>query len=55
MADNKTDSALITGQDSLRVFKGLNRGLSRRDALRMLGVAGVVAAGSTSLDRKSVV
>lgn len=49
MADNKTDSALITGQDSLRVFKGLNRGLSRRDALRMLGVAGVVAAGSTSL------
>ena len=49
MADKKNDSPLITGEDSLRVFEGLNRGLSRRDALRMLGVAGVVAAGSTSL------
>ncbi|RXT88559.1 hypothetical protein B1F69_19675, partial [Pseudomonas syringae] len=49
MTDKKNDSTLITGEDSLRVFEGLNRGLSRRDALRMLGVAGVVAAGSTSL------
>lgn len=49
MADNKDDSPLISGQDSLRVFEGLNRGLSRRDALRMLGVAGVVASGATSL------
>ncbi|MBX8590308.1 ABC transporter substrate-binding protein [Pseudomonas cichorii] len=49
MADKKNDSPLISGQDSLRVFEGLNRGLSRRDALRMLGVAGVMAAGSSSL------
>lgn len=49
MADNKDDSPLISGQDSLRVFEGLNRGLSRRDALRMLGVAGVVASGATGL------
>lgn len=49
MADNKDDSQLISGQESLRVFEGLNRGLSRRDALRMLGVAGVVAAGATNL------
>ncbi|RMR99503.1 Extracellular solute-binding protein [Pseudomonas coronafaciens pv. garcae] len=46
---NKVDSQLITGQESLRVFEGLNRGMSRRDALRMLGVAGIAAAGAGSL------
>lgn len=46
---NKIDSQLITGQESLRVFEGLNRGMSRRDALRMLGLAGVAVAGAGSL------
>ena len=46
---NKVDSQLITGQESLRVFEGLNRGMSRRDALRMLGLAGVAVAGASSL------
>lgn len=63
MTDNKIDSQLISGQESLRVFEGLNRGMSRRHALQMLGVAGVAAAGAGSLfgaagkllDRKSVV
>jgi peptide/nickel transport system substrate-binding protein len=49
MADKKVEPQLITGQDSLSVFEGLNRGMSRRDALRMLGVAGVAAAGAGSL------
>ncbi|QTH12330.1 ABC transporter substrate-binding protein [Pseudomonas corrugata] len=51
MTDNKssTDSQLITGTDSLRVFEGLNRGMSRRHALQMLGLAGVAAAGAGSL------
>lgn len=49
MTDNKVDSPLISGEHSLRVFEGLNRGMSRRDALRMLGVAGVAAASAGSL------
>jgi peptide/nickel transport system substrate-binding protein len=49
MADKKVEPQLISGEESLRVFEGLNRGLSRRDALRMLGVAGVAAAGAGSL------
>jgi peptide/nickel transport system substrate-binding protein len=49
MTDNKIDSKLISGQESLRVFEGLNRGMSRRSALQMLGVAGVAAAGAGSL------
>ena len=52
MTDNKNTPELISGQDSLRVFESLNRGMSRRHALQMLGVAGVAAAGA---DRKSVV
>ncbi|WP_248746157.1 ABC transporter substrate-binding protein [Pseudomonas sp. MWU12-2037] len=49
MTDNKIDSPLISGQESLRVFESLNRGMSRRSALQMLGVAGVAAAGTGSL------
>ncbi|WP_434557546.1 ABC transporter substrate-binding protein [Pseudomonas sp. Z5-35] len=51
MTDNKnsTDGQLITGTESLRVFEGLNRGMSRRHALQMLGLAGVAAAGAGSL------
>ncbi|MHC8334429.1 ABC transporter substrate-binding protein [Pseudomonas sp. LB3P25] len=51
MTDNKnnTDSQLITGEESLRVFEGLNRGMSRRNALQMLGLAGVAVAGASSL------
>jgi len=51
MTDNNSsiDSQLITGTDSLRVFEGLNRGMSRRHALQMLGLAGVAAAGAGSL------
>ncbi|MDE1169077.1 MAG: ABC transporter substrate-binding protein [Pseudomonas sp.] len=45
MTDKKVESQLVTGQDSMRIFEGLNRGMSRRDALRMLGVAGVMASG----------
>ena len=49
MTDNNNDPKLISGQESLRVFEGLNRGMSRRSALQMLGVAGVAAAGTGSL------
>lgn len=50
MTDNKNiDSQLITGEESLRVFEGLNRGMSRRNALQMLGLAGVAVAGASSL------
>ena len=34
---NKTEPQLIGGEQSQRIFEGLNRGMSRRDALRMLG------------------
>ncbi|MGY4494966.1 ABC transporter substrate-binding protein [Pseudomonas sp. TE3610] len=44
MTDKKVESQLITGQDSVRIFEGLNRGMSRREALRMLGVAGIMAS-----------
>ncbi|WP_237883429.1 ABC transporter substrate-binding protein [Pseudomonas sp. PGPR40] len=51
MTDDKKniDSQLITGEESLRVFEGLNRGMSRRNALQMLGLAGVAAVGAGSL------
>ncbi|TFF13139.1 ABC transporter substrate-binding protein [Pseudomonas sp. BCA14] len=49
MTDNKTTPPLISGEESLRVFESLNRGMSRRNALQMLGVAGVAAAGAGSL------
>ncbi|QKZ05397.1 ABC transporter substrate-binding protein [Pseudomonas eucalypticola] len=44
MTDKKVEAQLITGADSVRIFDGLNRGMSRRDALRMLGVAGIMAS-----------
>ncbi|WP_434623747.1 ABC transporter substrate-binding protein [Pseudomonas sp. Z1-29] len=46
---NSIDTQLITGTESLRVFEGLNRGMSRRNALQMLGLAGVAVAGAGSL------
>ena len=49
MTDNKTTPSLISGEESLRVFESLNRGMSRRNALQMLGLAGVAAAGAGSL------
>ncbi len=49
MTDNKNTPELISGAESLRVFESLNRGMSRRNALQMLGVAGVAAAGAGSL------
>ncbi|WAJ39308.1 ABC transporter substrate-binding protein [Pseudomonas sp. GOM7] len=51
MSDNKNipDTQLISGEQSQRIFEGLNRGMSRRDALRMLGLAGIAAAGAGSL------
>ncbi|MCP1463279.1 ABC transporter substrate-binding protein [Pseudomonas sp. S3E17] len=49
MTDTKADTQLIKGQESLRIFESLNRGMSRRHALQMLGVAGVAAAGAGSL------
>ncbi|MDH2432695.1 ABC transporter substrate-binding protein [Pokkaliibacter sp. MBI-7] len=44
-----TDKKLISGEESVRVFEAMHRGVSRRDALRMLGAAGVMAAGAGSL------
>jgi peptide/nickel transport system substrate-binding protein len=51
MTDNKNipGTQLISGEQSQRIFEGLNRGMSRRDALRMLGLAGIAAAGAGSL------
>ncbi|MBN2975805.1 ABC transporter substrate-binding protein [Pseudomonas sp. FP597] len=49
MTDTKVDAQLISGRESLSIFESLNRGVSRRSALQMLGVAGVVAAGTGSL------
>ncbi len=49
MTDTEIDSQLISGQESMRVFESLNRDISRRRTLQMLGVAGVAAAGSSSL------
>ncbi|SEP78317.1 peptide/nickel transport system substrate-binding protein [Pseudomonas sp. NFACC02] len=49
MTDRKNTLEFISGEDSLRVFEHLNRGMSRRNALQMLGVAGVAAAGAGSL------
>ncbi|WP_062381102.1 ABC transporter substrate-binding protein [Pseudomonas abietaniphila] len=49
MTDRKNTPEFISGEDSLRVFEHLNRGMSRRNALQMLGVAGVAAAGAGSL------
>ncbi|MBO1539971.1 ABC transporter substrate-binding protein [Pseudomonas sp. OA65] len=46
---NSIDTQLITGTESLRIFEGLNRGMSRRNALQMLGLAGVTVAGAGSL------
>ncbi|WP_443190718.1 ABC transporter substrate-binding protein [Pseudomonas indica] len=46
---NKTEPQLIGGEQSQRIFEGLNRGMSRRDALRMLGLAGIAVAGAGSL------
>ncbi|MBA1379236.1 ABC transporter substrate-binding protein [Pseudomonas brassicacearum] len=46
---NSIDTQLVTGTESLRVFEGLNRGMSRRNALQMLGLAGVAVAGAGSL------
>ncbi|WP_044870117.1 ABC transporter substrate-binding protein [Pseudomonas sp. LFM046] len=51
MTDNKNniETQLISGEQSQRIFEGLNRGMSRRDALRMLGLAGMAVAGAGSL------
>ncbi|MBC3948628.1 ABC transporter substrate-binding protein [Pseudomonas folii] len=43
------DSALITGEESLRAFECLQHGMSRRDTLRLLGIAGIAAASASSL------
>jgi len=49
MSDKKADTQLITGPQNLQVFETLNRSMSRRHALQMLGVAGVAVAGAASL------
>ena len=46
---NSIDTQLVTGTESLCIFEGLNRGMSRRNALQMLGLAGVAVAGAGSL------
>ncbi|AYN96776.1 ABC transporter substrate-binding protein [Pseudomonas sp. LTJR-52] len=49
MTDNKIGSGLIRPGDSVRAFEALHRGLSRRDAMRLLGAAGLMAAGAGAL------
>ncbi|KTT44281.1 ABC transporter substrate-binding protein [Pseudomonas oryzihabitans] len=49
MTEKKTGSPLIGPAESVRAFEALHRGLSRRDALRLLGVAGLAATGVGSL------
>lgn len=48
MSDSK-DSSLIGAEQSAGVFEALNRGMSRRDAMRLLGGAGLMASGVGSL------
>ncbi len=43
---NNGDDGFISPQQSLQVYRAMQAGLSRRQALKMLGVAGIVAAGS---------
>ncbi|MDT3721665.1 ABC transporter substrate-binding protein [Pseudomonas oryzihabitans] len=49
MTEKKTGSPLIGAAESVWAFEALHRGLSRRDALRLLGAAGLMATGVGSL------
>ncbi|MAM57805.1 MAG: ABC transporter substrate-binding protein [Salinicola sp.] len=42
--DNKSDQ-LTSPQESLQIYRAMQRGLSRRDAMKLLGAAGVLAMG----------
>ena len=39
MTDNKNTPDFISGEESLRVFEQLNRGMSRRNATQPCGVS----------------
>ncbi|WP_106477853.1 ABC transporter substrate-binding protein [Phytohalomonas tamaricis] len=47
--DTKTDNLLISPEQSIQVYRAMQRGMSRRNALKMLGAAGLFAASATSL------
>lgn len=49
MSDKELGSPLISAQQSTTVFEALNRGMSRRDSLRLLGGAGLMATGVGAL------
>ncbi|WP_438765253.1 ABC transporter substrate-binding protein [Kushneria sp. TE3] len=50
MTHNKRgDDTLVSPEQSLQVYRAMQAGLSRRQALKMLGVAGIAAAGSGML------
>lgn len=47
MTHNKhDDDGFVSPEQSLQVYRAMQAGLSRRQALKMLGAAGIVAAGS---------
>lgn len=49
MSDKETSSSLVGATHSTAVFEALNRGMSRRDAMRLLGAAGLMASGVGTL------
>ncbi|REC93814.1 ABC transporter substrate-binding protein [Kushneria indalinina] len=55
MTHNKRgDDTLVSPEQSLQVYRAMQAGLSRRQALKMLGVAGIAAAGSGMLPGMSM-
>ncbi|HEY0287753.1 MAG TPA: ABC transporter substrate-binding protein [Pseudomonas sp.] len=49
MTEKKEGSLLVGSEVSVGVFEAINRGMSRRDAMRLLGGAGLMASGVGSL------
>lgn len=49
MSDKETGSPLVGAHTSTAVFEALNRGMSRRDAMRLLGGAGLMVSGAGAL------
>lgn len=45
MSEKKEGGSLVSAEQSVGVFEALNRGMSRRDAMRLLGGAGLMASG----------
>jgi peptide/nickel transport system substrate-binding protein len=49
MTEKKEGSLLVGSEVSVGIFEAINRGMSRRDAMRLLGGAGLMASGVGSL------